>query len=122
MLKVKKAIILVLLVVVANTASACLFFQSADVPDEGVWYCEELSMTLSREPEIPSTYIIDGKVTAVEVCVYYDMHCFDLVVAQDYSHPVFSGDCKIVDGDKMLITDLSDGNRYVFDRLLVEGE
>lgn len=120
MFHTRKALFLILLLVVASTLYACSFFQSADVPDEGVWYCEELRMTLSREPDIPSTFEIAGEVTEVELCVYFDMHCFDLVVASDYTHPVFNGDCKSVDGDKMLITDLSDGNRYIFIRQPLE--
>ena len=118
---IKRTVCILLLLSIAFTAAACLFSWKTDVPEHGVWYNEELEMTLSREEGIPSTWVIDGEQIEVEWRFYQDNHTFDLLTESTDLDVVFHGDCKGIDEKRMLVTDLSDGTRYIFVLQSVEG-
>ncbi|MBQ6431434.1 MAG: hypothetical protein IJJ99_06145 [Oscillospiraceae bacterium] len=117
---IKRTACILLLLSIAFTAAACLFSWKTDVPEHGVWYNEELDMTLSREEGIPSTWVIDDEQIEVEWRFYQDNHTFDLLRKSTDLDVVFHGDCKGMKKDCILVTDLSDGMRYVFALLPAE--
>lgn len=112
--KLKRTICLLLLLFLALSASACFWFQSADLPEEGVWYCEELNLTISREEGVPSLCIYDGKQTEIELLIEHDDSTFFLRTVSSPYKTVFSGTCKRVENDKMTVAD--NGNVYEFVR------
>lgn len=118
-MKTKIVVCVALVAVIAAVVCAVLYFGSADFPDHGVWYCEELNMTLSREPGIPSTCEVNGELQEVELYIYMDLHTFYLAVPPDLFHGVFTGYCKRVNEERMIITDMPDRSRYTFVRQFV---
>jgi len=121
MLIAKKVVALMLVMVVASVSSACMLSQPIDAPKDGVWYGAELNMILSKEDGISSMFEIDGVMTEVEWCFYFDNHTFDLLTAGSNPHAVFHGDCRGIDDTHILVTDLSDRKEYIFVRQFPDG-
>ena len=119
MRSVKRAICILLILCFAGAASAC---RAAVLPDCGVWRCEELNITASFEDSVPSTCMIDGKLTEVECGVFDHGRQFDLYTKGFDYDVVFTGSCERAEKDRMVITDMSDRTEHVFVRMDTDGQ
>lgn len=92
------------------------------VPQEGVWYCKELNLTLSFERETSSTYFVDGNIV---LCQYENERWTnDIYVTCKKSNnstfevgdKVFSGTCVELSDQVLIIREDISREKYVFIR------
>ena len=109
----------------AFVLSGCSFLgYKKACPEKGVWYCEELKMTLmfgTRTVHINGQYLsnhgeyvgIDGSIVHFGIASEYGCKDFSLwyVSGPDFNHDFFLGECDYWDEDKMLVTEWLDNER-----------
>ena len=127
-MKFRKCAYIGILLVLSSMLTACLpvpaalFFPINWMPEEGVWYCDELQLQLSFEEEVESCVIVDENqkkcmLVNEQYSKILSVYCFkDENEFFDEAEMVFSGE-RVSLTDEEFVLRTEDGEKYVFVRI-----
>lgn len=117
-MKIINLFLVILLLVMCITAC----YIPVPQPDDGVWYCEDLRISIdfslsSEATLISRMYNLDGTSKPIVCHFGYDNSLIFLVNEEDTAgSPYFSGTF-VYEDNEFRVTDRSDGKVYIFNRI-----